>query len=164
MICTRPGCGKHTNNPSGVCIICEKFSALNEELADSERRKPPKAGRPTNEMSVMSIEKKEKTMAGVTGSKKCIDCGNEYAPTSNVQKRCPACAEKHKVNKDRKYREGRKTTAPSPRKGTQQPEPIKPAAIKDGGVLSRLIEKQSDLQQELSAIELTIETIRKYAA
>jgi DNA-directed RNA polymerase subunit RPC12/RpoP len=32
--------------------------------------------------------------------KKCVDCGQEYQPTSNVQKRCPEC--RNKKNKEEK--------------------------------------------------------------
>lgn len=162
MICTRPGCGKQTNNGSGVCIICEKFSSLNDELAATEGG--PRKHKPRGEKSAMTLEleeKKEKTMSGVTKSKECSNCGNEYQPTSNVQKFCPACGEARKAAK-------KAGTRKLPvRKSTQKPAPVKPAAaVKTGrhDLLSTLIAKQSDLKAELTALDTTIETIRKYAA
>lgn len=44
----------------------------------------------------------EDDMKGVTPKKICIRCGEEYEPTSNVQKRCKKCQEIWKVEKNKK--------------------------------------------------------------
>lgn len=46
-----------------------------------------------------STEKGEDTM-GVTKEKICVDCKKPFTPTSNVQKRCTACGEKHRNTKN----------------------------------------------------------------
>jgi hypothetical protein len=43
----------------------------------------------------------------VTSSKVCIDCGQEYKPTSNVQKRCSVCIPIHIKKSAEKYKENK---------------------------------------------------------
>jgi hypothetical protein len=39
----------------------------------------------------------EERVKGITTAEKtCVDCKQNYQPTSNVQKRCPGCGQKHK--------------------------------------------------------------------
>lgn len=59
-------------------------------------------------------------MPGVTSAKICIDCGKEYAPTSNVQKKCPACKAEHKKKVDRENKLKRKPQASRERVPRQQ--------------------------------------------
>lgn len=77
-------CGRKTNDPSGMCVICtvrtrtaEKVSAKEKALSDKTETKQ---------------EGKESTMAK---TKEC-PCGKEFEPISNRQIYCPECKEAKK--------------------------------------------------------------------
>lgn len=54
------------------------------------------------------INRKEAIMPNLVKEKICIDCGHSYAPTSNVQKRCRECMEKHEKEYMQNYKKPKK--------------------------------------------------------
>lgn len=70
-------CGRSTNAPSGICVICS-MDRVNEEINNSK----------SNGVKEMPKNYKRK-------EKKCINCGKMYQPASNGQKRCAECKENH---------------------------------------------------------------------
>ncbi len=66
-------CGKPTNAPSGICAICQVMGRVDEKIGGKE----------------------EMAKNYTCKERKCINCGQMYQPTSNAQKRCDDCKEKH---------------------------------------------------------------------
>ncbi len=155
-------CGNETNNKAGLCAIC----ALDRHMNGTQ----PNVGA----QGLRTDKTKENTMSGITKSKKCQDCGNEYQPTSNVQKRCQGCAEKHKGSKNKSYRDAKKQTTlerkPSLPKNWGKVEMAIPAPatsiapVRKGTVLAMLEAKREELREELAAVNTTILTIERYTA
>ncbi len=96
-------CGRSTENPSGVCTICEKFLTLDSDLQKTEGR--PRKHHPKGEKSVLSLEdanrpagissedmqgthEQEEEMA-VKSFKKCPECGTMQK--SNAVPKCHYC-------------------------------------------------------------------------
>lgn len=161
-------CGNETNAKDGVCAICAMDRHMN---------------------GTQPSIKKETTMVGITKQKECINCGTAYQPTSNVQKRCLPCGETRKLNKDRSYREAKKTAPkiksnptlpknwgkvsfthpvptdilPGPVTKTVGANGVRLIPASQGNILSMLEDKREELAHELAAINTTILTLEKYA-
>jgi hypothetical protein len=75
-----------------ICDQCGKpFETLGDDTTCTQCMIKP-SRRPTDFPPVP----KEIIMAQPCNPKACIDCHKTYTPTSNVQKRCPACMKEHK--------------------------------------------------------------------
>jgi len=101
---------------------CEAFSNMTvDDVFCARRHRKAEAGDPCfgcergiqaarKARGPISAAKKEKNNTNeevdmtVAGKKTCKDCGQDYAPASNVQKRCKACADIHKNSKLKKPR------------------------------------------------------------
>ena len=115
-------CGRETNNPTGFCTICVMDGKVPKDtnpLIIKTSRTPSKPIAGTIKKHWLGIaadiaasaadsELERKNEMRVISSKVCIDCGQEYKPTSNVQKRCVSCAATWKIEKCRLYREAKK--------------------------------------------------------
>jgi len=151
---TRCGCGRQTNNGSGVCIICEKFNVLNETVAHTNGKVK----------SSLSKEKEEKMAIGCKNEIEGKPCGRP------VQKEglCYACYTK--VHGKAPYG---KATATVEKKGklsaiNKQPSVLKAkgqAAVKpekyQPDIIEKLLMRKDELQGEIIAIDLAILTIGK---
>ncbi|MEW6485773.1 MAG: hypothetical protein AB1423_14365 [Pseudomonadota bacterium] len=87
-------CETPTTSTDRICLKCQIEGKKTEEKYENCRGLVPAPS-----------DRKEEVMGGVTSSKVCVDCKQEYKPTSNVQKRCMECAKKHKISVDRERRE-----------------------------------------------------------
>lgn len=109
-------CNTPTSAENRICLKCqiegrtaEEEGARNEERGIREEKRDHnkdsgQAGMTTCRGAVPApSDRKEEIMPGVTSAKICIDCGREYAPTSNVQKRCEICKVKHNTEGRKNY-------------------------------------------------------------
>ncbi len=84
-----------------VHIIAESLQRENDQIIifgiQQEKRtfKRVTLETPISELAPLKISgKKKKKRIAVTKEKNCCDCGNDFLPTSNVQKRCVECKKK----------------------------------------------------------------------
>lgn len=96
----------------GICPIGIKAAKNERQVSGIGSQGSGEAGPQTLDPEPKVI--KEDEMSG-TGIKECVDCGKEYKPTSNVQKRCVECKAKKKPGTVKKQA-GRQGLKPSPGK------------------------------------------------
>lgn len=106
-------CGADTTNPNGLCLKHEIEQKIQKE--------------------------KEKEME--PNKKVCVECKEEYTPSSNVQKRCPDC--KEKLKPPTKYKKKNNKSTPLPDIAVDQ-------------------QKGGSVFVNLSKYPLTFQTIKKF--
>jgi len=107
-------CAKQYRIGRLVCIDCEfgkaaakeNAAAVRSSLPTLDKRRMISAGLRGREIAKSKQQNEEGDMAN-TGVKVCVDCGKEYKPASNVQKRCDDCRKKHKPAPVKRRQAGR---------------------------------------------------------
>lgn len=85
-------------------------------------------------------------------TKTCKDCGKEYQPTSNVQKRCPECKEKLKAMLTKAGSRAKRVKRPAPHQERKQI-----AASGNGNVIETLKAQRDIFQRKADALTEAIE-------
>lgn len=95
--------------PPKICAECKRpFEGCGDTctqclIKPSAQEKPSAPEKPMDKKTVNSTKEKSMAQPNCPAQKICVDCSKPYKPTSNVQKRCPACRKVHDKNVWREY-------------------------------------------------------------
>ena len=106
-------CGRQTNDPSGICVICnlktndpDTIQGTGNSLRPMGGQKAQRHRERSMQYAVRSTKSSiEKHKNNVPGSLICLQCQKPYKPTSSAQKRCPACKKIHISEYSKNYRD-----------------------------------------------------------
>jgi hypothetical protein len=166
------GCGRAVAGSGQRCDVCDGERIVQEEMGNKpthqshsaeRRRKIGEGVRKTKLRSKTEHHRKGKK-AATTDKKNCVDCKKNFKPTSNVQKRCNDCGEKHKIKRikksNKKYR-NKIHSKTKIKKVKHKPEPSPagvppdPNIIKAGdgkGLLGQLFYSQQLLDEQINSV------------
>jgi hypothetical protein len=147
----RCGCGRETNSPTGVCIICEKFDNLNAPQPCLPDRQAP--------LSLRGGEGELQNNGGEVMAEH-LECEHEGCEKIRVKERL--CTRHYNKKHGIVKRKGRQ-----PKKVVKLPPPViiireQVSRVNDNDVLAKLWAKQEELQRDLAGIDAAIETINKH--
>lgn len=177
MICKREGCGRQTNNTSGVCTICNMFGDLNDELQNTEgasRKSYPNGTKSAMTIEREAKEKEARIMAEKKSShKRCsIDgCDKQAWRKGMCYKHFHATGGQENpdtvARKTRKPKE-RKQPTPAPLQGGElMPHRLDAKVEIFGPSVDRTLHllklQKENLEREIAEIDTAIRTIEKYA-